>query len=65
MAGQVTVAPGSNLTAEMANAYRIMNEAKPWNYTLSVGAFRPSVAAPVVNASASASGLLGERERDG
>lgn len=59
--GQVAVAPGNNLTAELANAYRIMNAARPWNFSLSVGEFRPSVQAPVVNSSASTSGLLGER----
>ncbi len=59
--GQVAVTPGNNLTAELANAYRIMNAARPWNFSLSVGEFRPSVQAPVVNSSASTSGLLGER----
>lgn len=60
MVGQFTTdVAGNNVTAEVANAFRIMNLAKPWNYSLSLSKFTDSAAAPQISAAEAETGIIG------
>ena len=51
MVGSVTAVTPQNLSAEVENAFNIMNRAKPWKYSLSVSELIQPVVAPASNTS--------------
>ncbi len=59
MVGQFTVdVPGNNVTAELENAFRLMNIARPWNFSLQLTGFTDSTTAKVISPAASESGVF-------
>lgn len=57
--GQFTTdVPGNNVTAEMENAFRLMNIARPWNFSLRLTGFTDSKTAKVISPAASESGVF-------
>jgi hypothetical protein len=59
LVGQFTTdIPGNNVTAEMMNAFRLMNIARPWNFSLQLNNFTDSTTAKVISPAASESGVF-------
>jgi hypothetical protein len=57
LVGQITTDPaGNNVTAELENAFRLMNVARPWNFSLQLSAFTASKTAKRISPAASESG---------
>jgi hypothetical protein len=59
LVGQFTTdIAGNNVTAEMENAFRLMNIARPWNFTLNVSGFTASKTAKRISPAVSESGIF-------
>jgi serine/threonine protein kinase len=64
LVGQFTTdIPGNNVTAEMMNAFRLMNIARPWNFSLQLKNFTDSTTAKVISPAASESGVFAGARR--